>query len=270
MDGIPTIREEIRARIRVWQLDRSSEQIIGGEKGGRSWGFFDEHPRFLKTSSTENALNRLNQRYRALIEANRDIIEGQNVLDLASHDGRWSFAAHKAGAKNVLGIEARPHLVEAARQTFKYYGVLDGSADFLEDNILHALDELLPTQVGRFDTVFCFGFLYHTIDHMQILRKIGQLRPKHLIVDTAISLRPGNLIELREEPAAKESNAVGDEELALVGKPTKEALEAMLGAAGFGEFEYYDWHQAGIESWDNLKPYYVGARISVRCALQRS
>lgn len=270
VDGIPTIREEIRARIRNRRSDHSFWQAIRRKKRVPAWGFFNDYPRFLSTSSTEAAPDRLNQRYRALIEANRDIIAGQNVLDLASHDGRWSFAAHKAGAKHVLGIEARPHLVEAAEQMLKHYGALDGWVDFLEDDVLHALDELRPTQAGRFDTVFCFGFLYHTIDHMPLLRKIAQLRPKHLIVDTAISLRPGNLIELREEPVAKESNAAGESELALVGKPTKEALEAMLGAAGFGEFRYYDWHRAGIDRWDDLKPYYVGARVSARCEFRRS
>ena len=66
-------------------------------------GFFDDYPLFFSTSQTGPAPNRLNQRYRACIEWNEPAIRGQRVLDLASHDGRWSFAAIKAGAINAVG-----------------------------------------------------------------------------------------------------------------------------------------------------------------------
>jgi hypothetical protein len=143
------------------------------------------------------------------------------------------------------------------------YGVAAGRAAFVEADVFPALDRL---EAGRFDTVFCFGFLYHTLDHMALLRKIARLQPKHLIVDTEISLRPGNFIELRREPVERESNAALTESrdgTALVGKPTREALEAMLRAVGFAEFRYYDWRRAGIERWDDLKGYYLGERMSV-------
>lgn len=65
-------------------------------KSNQGTGFFDTYPRFYETSTTGPISNRLNKRYRALIEANEAIICGKSVLDLASHDGRWSFASSLA------------------------------------------------------------------------------------------------------------------------------------------------------------------------------
>ena len=56
-------------------------------------GFFDAFPKFVETSQTGPWCERLNARYLALVHANRDIIRGATVLDLASHDGRFTFAA---------------------------------------------------------------------------------------------------------------------------------------------------------------------------------
>ena len=41
----------------------------------------------------------MNERYEALIAINKDIFDGARVLDLASHDGRYSFAALKTGRR---------------------------------------------------------------------------------------------------------------------------------------------------------------------------
>ena len=86
-------------------------------------GFFDGYPAFYQSSRTGSHPNRLNARYQALIESNRDIIEGGRILDIASHDGRWSFAALHAGAEHVVGIEARSGLVERATEAMDTYGI---------------------------------------------------------------------------------------------------------------------------------------------------
>ena len=76
--------------------------------------FCDLYPRFLETSETAPAASRLNARWRAIIGWNEAILAGRRVVDLGCHDGRWSFAALKAGAAHVTGIEARPHLIRKA------------------------------------------------------------------------------------------------------------------------------------------------------------
>ena len=87
--------------------------------------FCDDYPRFLETSETGPSLDRLNARYTGLIQHNRELLDGASVLDLASHDGRWSFAAIKAGASYVLGIEHKPRLVKKSLDNFREYGVPD-------------------------------------------------------------------------------------------------------------------------------------------------
>jgi ubiquinone/menaquinone biosynthesis C-methylase UbiE len=233
-------------------------------KRPQSAGFFDAYPRFFSTSATASVSDRLNQRHRALIESNAGIIAKRRVLDIASHDGRWSLAAHKAGAEYVLGIEARQHLTEAARANIRAYDVPEGKVEFVQRDVMVELDKLEP---GRFDTVFCFGFLYHTMDHMALLRKIARLQPASLIVDTAISTRPGSVIEVQMEETANESaGAVGEPgnpERAVSGNPSRAALELMLKSVGFSTLRYYDWRNAGIRRWDDLKDYYLGTRVSV-------
>ena len=55
--------------------------------------FFDAYPRFYETSKTSASRGRLNLRYEAIFGENADVFRGARVLDIASHDGRWSLAA---------------------------------------------------------------------------------------------------------------------------------------------------------------------------------
>lgn len=227
-------------------------------------GFFDAYPKFFTTSDTAAAPDRLNQRYRALIQSNAAIIRGKRIVDIASHDGRWSLAANKAGAEYVLGIEARPHLVQVACDNLREYTGPGRAVEFVQGDVFSELDRLPPE---RFDTVFCFGFLYHTIDHMSLLRKIARLGASHLIIDTWISSRRGCIIEVLDEGVDHESQAAvpdpGTPTSALKGSPTKQALGMMLKAVGFTKLYYYDWQKAGIKRWDDLKAYYMGSRVTL-------
>jgi len=69
--------------------------------------FFDEYSRFYQTTGPLPKPNRFQQRWRMIIDPNGDLFQGARVLDIASHDGRWSFAALKAGAEFVEGVEGR-------------------------------------------------------------------------------------------------------------------------------------------------------------------
>jgi len=254
------MRQGLRSKIR----EKWYDTILRSNGSPRAQGFFDAYPQFFSSSETASAPDRLNQRYRALIEANQPIIEGKRILDLASHDGRWSFAASKAGAKYVFGVEARQHLVEAARRNVQACGVPAGAVEFKQGDLLAEMEKLGP---GSFDTVFCFGFLYHTIDHMSVLRAISRLQPAHIVIDTWISSHPGCIIEVVEEATGHESQAAiadpGTPMRALKGNLSKGALEMMVKAVGFPVLRYYDWRKAGIKRWNNLKAYYTGNRVTL-------
>jgi predicted RNA methylase len=225
--------------------------------------FFDEYSQFYHTSKTKPFPNRLNKRYEALIQNNTDLIKNKCILDIASHDGRWSFAALKNEAKYVLGIEGRKELVENSIKNMKIYEISDAKYDFIVGDIHEEIKKLKP---NKFETIFCFGFFYHTLDHNLLLREIKKLNPKNLILDTVISNSNFPIIELIEEDSDVESYAIKNientDKNVLVGIPSKKAIERMLKNLGF-EYYYYDWHDGHIQNWDDLESYKIKRRITL-------
>jgi Methyltransferase domain len=218
--------------------------------------FFDAFPRFAETSETGPWLDRLNARYMALIHPNRDILHGARVLDLGSHDGRFSFAALKSGAERVIGIELDHRLVKAANANMEAHGVPRESYGFVLGDIVERIDEVEP-----FDVVLCFGLLYHLTDHMLLLSKIAAREPRYVLIDTHVSERKGAVIELQ--------NAFGQSPPPpgsyIEGRPTKAALEAMLSYFGW-TFEYFDWAGSGLADAEHAGDYRSGRRVSMRVA----
>ena len=144
-----------------------------------SW-FFEQFPLFYVTSSTAPTTTRLNLRYEAIFGENRDIFAGARVLDLASHDGRWSLAALATGARSVIGIEARPELVKAASENLGEYGYGADCARFVTGDV----HEVLNTHDFEADVVLCLGFFYHTLRYNELLDGIRRTNARYLIVDT--------------------------------------------------------------------------------------
>jgi SAM-dependent methyltransferase len=216
--------------------------------------FFERFPRFVETSETGPWLDRLNARYLALIHANRDLIRGATVLDLASHDGRFSFAALQNGAARVIGVEHEPHLVRKANENMELHDVARDRYEF----VLGDMFDLIPT-AEQCDIVFCFGILYHINDHMRLLQTIAEHAPRVLIIDSNLSHVPHAAIELRA-PVAGSPPPVGAQ---LEGWPTKAGLDAMLSSFGW-TFEYFDWPGSGLTADSpKLDDYRVGRRASV-------
>ena len=214
--------------------------------------FFDEFPRFLETSETGPWLHRLNARYVALIQANQDLIRGARVLDLASHDGRFSFAALRAGAARVVGIEHDPRLVQKAEENLAFYDVPRRDYDFIAGDMFEHI-----RSVESCDIVFCFGILYHINEHMRLLTELAEFDAQTIIFDTNVSLAEGAVIELRS-PLAGSPPPVGSQ---LEGWPSRSALEAMWSSLGW-TFDYFDWPGSGLADHSKLGDYAAGRRIS--------
>lgn len=237
---------------------------MGATKNKAEPGFFDRYPRFYTTSTVgTDKGERLNERYRALIRSNIEIIREKTVLDLASHDGRWSFAALEAGARHVTGIEVRSYLVEHAIASCREYGAGD-RCRFIAGDVF---DQIEHVQTDSIDTVCCFGFFYHTPHHMLLLSKIDRLNAKYLVLDTEIDPSTTDcIVRFRKEKIVREANSLvgqpGDPSHAFVGKPSRSALETMLTSFGW-TFSYYDWHRAGIKNWHGIRAYRDGWRVSL-------
>jgi predicted nicotinamide N-methyase len=230
--------------------------------------FFDEFPRFYTTSETSAYRDRLNLRYEAIFGENRDVFSGARVIDLASHDGRWSLAALKAGAAEVIGIEARDDLVRAARTNLDHY-CNDGEAyEFIAGDIFEVTGDVQM----KADVVLCLGFLYHTLRYNELMSRIRDMKPRYLIVDTQVlPQEPKRFVRLRLDRVDRQQNAAADayshDGRTLVGKPSVPALEYILNAFGFEIERFSDWGSLVRDNprWPGVRAYADGRRVTLRC-----
>lgn len=229
--------------------------------------FFDDYPAFLATSETASELTRLNLRHEAIIAANADVLVGARVLDLASHDGRWTFAALKAGASHVTGVEAREHLVASARTTFAEHDVPADSYEFVHGNVFHVL-----SRGGlQVDVVLCLGFMYHTLRYPELFSGMRATGARHLIIDTEIAFgRTQPVLLIDAENTRDDARAAPDEFTyggrCLIARPSLSALDAILKVYDYRVEKSFDWPALIATHPDAVKVqgYANGRRITVR------
>ncbi len=221
--------------------------------------FFDQYRRFYETTGTLLKPNRFQQRWRIIIDENKAVLRGARVLDIASHDGRWSFAVLKAGASYVEGVEARPELVARARHTFPYYGIAQSAYSFLCQD---ALQYLAASRLPQFDIVLLLGFFYHTLKHLEILENVERTGARLIIIDTGVAADEEPVIRVGLEDANDIRNAVDHRSsgagMVPVGLPSREALRLMLDWIGF-DFGEIDWRDR-VADFTECEDYYSGAR----------
>lgn len=229
-------------------------------------GFFDRFADFYETSETSSFPWRLNLRHEAVIAQNADLFPGARVLDLASHDGRWSMAALEAGASSVLGIEARPELVANAETTLRRYGVDESRVRFVAGDLF----EVLAREEPQVDVVLCLGFLYHTLRHSELLTRIRHTGAHHVVLDTEIHRGEQPVVWLDAEQVERQGNAVADEfswgDTVLTGRPTLAALALLARAQGFSVERLSDWDGLLRDNprADQVRDYRIGRRATLR------
>jgi hypothetical protein len=236
-------------------------------------GFFDAYPRFYETSRTAAIRDRLNLRYEAIFAENRDVFAGASVLDLASHDGRWSLAALKTGAAHVVGIEGRPELVANAKANFEHYGIGRERYRFIAGDIFRKIE----TRVAQFDVVMCLGFLYHTLRYNELMFHIRRMEPGHLIIDSGVLDDEAPVVRVRTEPVVEQRNAIADAYSwhghVLSGEPSTAAIERLLSAYDFEVERMTDWARLleANPSAKGMDDYSNGRRATIRArAIDRS
>jgi hypothetical protein len=232
--------------------------------------FFDDHPEFLQTSHTAATKGRLNLRHLAIIKENEAILRGRSVVDIASHDGRWSYAALQAGATRVIGIEGRSRLVRNAKRTLAAKGVAESRYRMIKGDVHSRILE--PDIVG--DVVMCLGFLYHTARYVELMAGIRSTGAEYVIIDTRVlpnEERP--VVELRTESTAGQALAVKDR-FALEGRvisavPSEAAVVLMLEAAGYDVDHRTDWTGllARHPRAKAVRQYANGSRVTFRAKL---
>jgi 2-polyprenyl-3-methyl-5-hydroxy-6-metoxy-1,4-benzoquinol methylase len=133
----------------------------------------------------------MNKCHDALIAPFAPEISGSRVLDLASHDGRWSYAFAGAGAASVVGIEGRQEMVDM----FDDFPdeALKSKVELRVWNIYDGL-EAATANGETYDVVAVFGILYHLMDHFRLFLLIRKLKPKLIIVDSEFMRRPASMM----------------------------------------------------------------------------
>ncbi len=232
--------------------------------------FFRQHHRFYDTAEAgATSRRRLNLRYEAIIGENKDLFEGARVLDIASHDGRFSMAALAAGAKSVVGIEARSNLVDQAVANLTHYGQDPDRFRFIVGDV----HEVLNSEDLEVDVVMCLGFLYHTLRFNELLHGIRRTGAAHLVLDTQARpmLHPEPFVRLHTEGVQYQGHAnpdaysVGDR--VLVGRPNLAAIKLMLGCYGYEVERLSDWPRLLADNPEvkGCGDYAVGRRMTLRC-----
>ena len=175
----------------------------------------------------------MNERYEALFASNRDIFDGARVLDLASHDGRYSFAALKTGAAHVTGVEVRQSLIDRAQETFAFYGQDPETYRFVCGDVF----EVLAREEFDVDVVLCLGYLYHTYRHTELMYRLHHLAPRHLIVDTMVTLDTQPTLKVMRERDVEDIRSAAQDawsvDRVLVLRPSVPALQMLVRSYGF-------------------------------------
>jgi hypothetical protein len=247
--------------------------------------FFSEYPRFYSTSQTSAIPDRLNARYQAIILANRKIIAGKRLLDIGSHDGRWSFAALQAGAQHVTGIEPREELVDNAVSNMQAYGIGESAYAFIKDDVFN----FLRSNTNKIDVILCLGYFYHTIQHVELAKLMADTQARHIILDTEIfptptpyrssptpdqfkerSAKEDNfVIQLIKDPVAQEMMATEDAfteyGMTIVGRPSVGAIHLIFEHFGF-DVQEMNWDSLIEQSAEGLNDYQEGWRKTFLCS----
>jgi hypothetical protein len=222
--------------------------------------FFDQFDRFYSTSKSGTAPDRLNKRHQVCIQRHQEILRGKRVLDIASHDGRFSFAALQAGCAHVTGIEVRPHLVEAARANFRFYGVEPSRYRFYLGDVFNTLHR----EAIEVDVVLLLGYFYHTSRHAELASLISGTKAEHIILDSVIL--PGTTaqgtasVRLAYESADVEGFGFENAPLTLVGTPSRGAVDLIFRHHGFSS-EEIDWTPF-LEAASGVEGYEEGTRAT--------
>lgn len=200
-------------------------------------------------------LNRMNARFKVFMRPFVQELQGSTVLDLASHDGRWSWASLRLGASHVTGIEARPDLIAKGEHLFTDAKVR-GRWKFIVGDIFDVLPQLRQ-QVPHFDVILCLGIFYHIMDHYLLLRLLRAFDPRLIILDTGLINDDRSFVRLELESTKHFLNTIASvegQDENIIGLVSRGGLRLMCKALGIS-CEFLKWNSADFDSHANLEDY---------------
>ncbi len=231
------------------------------------FGILNEIPAY---DADEAAIYRLNQRHRLIVEPFEAELHNARVLDLACHDGRWSYALAAAGACEVIGVDARQELID------RFDGFPEGASKSKVDlrcgDIFDAL-EAMAADGAQFDVIAVYGIFYHIMDHMRLLKLCRLLNPTIIIIDSEFIEAKNGMIQLVRENTTNVLNATSATEnlsQTVIGIPSRQATEMMAEALGY-DLEWLDKERILGKDRRGMHDYFRDARkVRSACALRVS
>jgi len=122
-----------------------------------------------------------------------DSLSGKRVLDVGAWDGYWTFEAIKRGAREVVAIDDFSDFLgclepgqRSAWDTFDLSREALGLSPERCDRKELSVYDICEENVGRFDTVFFFGTLYHLRYPLLALDKISAICDGDIFIESAI------------------------------------------------------------------------------------
>ena len=168
-------------------------------------------------------------RYEQIIGQNRALLRNACVLDLMSSGGLCSFAALDAGAAYIVGVDPRPARIAVAEQAFADYGVPVSSYRFVTMEIMPALYDTSP---DAFDVIIGRGVL-ERVDLRQFFAQLRNLRPQHVILDTAVATGSGPLLRYTRRDVRGGRAAELNDRSAVVATPSHDLIVLLCDCFGF-------------------------------------
>lgn len=227
--------------------------------------FYDAYPQFYSTSQTGPNTEWNNRRHIVLIEGCLDLIAGKRIVDFGSHDGRWAFAALKAGASHVTCVEPGKILAASTFDNFRAYGIDNTSFEVCQTGAV----EYVEQATAGAETAFLFGMLTLISEQPTFFGHLRRLGIKDLIIDTHIM--PGETRPLLElfRAGVQDGNAIVSEKTEAEGwmmgaTPSLPALDMMLRHYGW-EPQLLDW--STLQQHPDMTDYSIGRRVSIRASL---
>lgn len=143
-------------------------------KFGENWASFSKN---IDESRIEEAMQSL----KVLFGENG--IENKSFLDLGCGSGLFSIAAHRLGARKVLGIDVDPVSVATSQTNASQWLNDPSSISFCQLSVLDT-DQL--SKLGTFDIVYSWGVLHHTGDMNLALENASKRVATHGLLMIAI------------------------------------------------------------------------------------
>lgn len=178
-----------------------------------------------------------------------------SCLDIACHEGWFSFQIAQRGARLVKGIDIRPERIERAN-FIKKAGAFTNTSFEVRD--LFALD---PARDAVFDLTLFLGVFYHLEDPVRGFRAVRALTRNVCVIEGQvarfqenITTAWGNRQEIKSGPACAVIDADSQHSGILNGVslvPSLSALQKIILAAGFRRLELVEPNPSLHEQYIN-------------------